>query len=84
MPCPHWYLWGLAVDPDCQGQGIGSWLMKPGVKRAAQQGLPIYLETHDEKNVPFYQKRGFNLVRSERVPSANLPFWCMVRQPDLE
>ena len=81
LPGPHWYLWGLAVDPDCQGQGLGTTVMQPGLTRADQQGLPVYLETHDEKNIAYYQKRGFDLVRSERVPGIDLPFWCFVRQP---
>ena len=81
MPGPHWYLWGLAVDPDCQGQGMGTELMQPGLARADQQHLPCYLETHDEKNIAYYQKRGFEMVRSERVPGMDLPFWCFVRQP---
>jgi GNAT superfamily N-acetyltransferase len=81
MPGPHWYLWGLGVDLDRQGQGIGTQLMEPGLTRADQQGLPTYLETHDEQNIAYYQKRGFELVRSERVPSIDLPFWCLVHQP---
>ncbi len=81
MPGPHWYLWGLAVDPDYQGQGIGTRLMEPGLAKADQQGLPTYLETHDDKNIPFYQRRGFELVRSESVPGVNLSFWCFVHQP---
>jgi hypothetical protein len=81
MPGPHWYLWALAVDPDCQGQGIGVWLMEPGLWLADQQGLPIYLETHDINNIAFYKKRGFELIRSECVPGIDLPFWCLVRQP---
>jgi hypothetical protein len=55
--------------------------MEPGLARADQQGLPCYLETHDEKNIPYYQKRGFELVRAEHVPGVGLPFWCFVRQP---
>ncbi len=82
MPDPHWFLWGLAVDPDCQGQGIGTSLMEPGIKRGDQQGLPIYLETHEEKNVAYYQDRGFELVRTDRVPGIGLAFWCLVRLPE--
>jgi ribosomal protein S18 acetylase RimI-like enzyme len=81
MPGAHWYLWAIAVDPDRQGQGIGTILMQPGLEHADAQQLPCYLETHDEKNLPFYQKQGFDMVRSEQVPGSELRFWCFVREP---
>jgi ribosomal protein S18 acetylase RimI-like enzyme len=81
VPGPHWYLWGIAVDPGRQGQGIGTTLMRPGLERADAQHLPCYLETHDEKNVPFYTNRGFDLVRTAQVPGSDLRFWCFLREP---
>jgi hypothetical protein len=81
LPGPHWYLWGLAVEPGQQGQGIGTQLMQPVLERADAAHLPCYLETHDQKNVAYYSKRGFELARSENLPGYDLPFWCMVRQP---
>jgi GNAT superfamily N-acetyltransferase len=81
LPEPHWYLWGLTTDPAQQGKGIGTQLLQPILERADAGRLPCYLETHDQKNVAFYGKRGFELVRSENLPGYDLPFWCMVRQP---
>ncbi len=81
MPGPHWYLWAVAVDPDQQGKGIGTALMQPGLQRADAQRLPCYVETHDERNIPFYRKHGFDLVRTEPVPGSDLRFWCFVREP---
>jgi ribosomal protein S18 acetylase RimI-like enzyme len=78
---PHWYLWGLAVDPDRQGEGIGSMLMRPGLESAGAQHLPCYLETHSERNGAFYTKFGFNLVRTVQVPGSDLCFWCFLREP---
>lgn len=78
---PHWYLWGVAVDPDHQGKGIGNFLLKPGLNRADSDQLPCYLETHDPDNISYYQKRGFDLIRSQKVPHTNLRFWCFLRQP---
>jgi len=81
LPGPHWYLWGLTTDPGQQGKGIGTQLLQPVLERADAGRLPCYLETHDHKNVAFYNKRCFELVRSENLPGYDLPFWCMVRQP---
>ena len=81
LPEPHWYLWGLTTDPSQQGKGIGTQLLQPVLERADAGCLPCYLETHDQKNVAYYSKRGFELVRSENLPGYDLPFWCMVRQP---
>ena len=78
---PHYYLWWLAVEPAKQGQGIGSALLAPGLAEADQRRLPVYLETHAEKNVDYYQKRGFTLARKANVAKYNLPFWCMVKEP---
>jgi ribosomal protein S18 acetylase RimI-like enzyme len=81
LPVPHWYLWGIAVDPEKQGKGIGKILIQPGLDHADAQKLPCYLETHDEKIFPFYLKRGFEIVRKVQIPDSDLYFWCFVRQP---
>ena len=78
---PHWYLWGIAVDPDQQGKGIGRTLLQPGLGKADAVQLPCYLETHDEGNLPYYAKYGFELVRNEEVPDSDLRFWCFLREP---
>lgn len=78
---PHVYLWGLAVDPDQQHRGIGAALMQPILAQADSERLPLYLETHDERNVRYYQQYGFDLILSTRLPAYELAIWCMSRQP---
>lgn len=79
-PGPHWYLWLLGVEPEFQGQGIGSRLIQPILARADQEGLPCYLETQTEENVAFYQKRGFEVVSDGVVPGHGIRAWTMLRE----
>ncbi len=78
---PHWYLFILGVDPPRQGQGLGGALMAPVLARADAEGLPCYLETMKTRNVPFYQKHGFEVVVEDDVPGGGLHFWTMKRSP---
>jgi ribosomal protein S18 acetylase RimI-like enzyme len=78
---PHMYLWGLAIDPAHKRQGIGSALLQPLLDKADAQKMPVYLETHDENNVAYYQKHRFDLIHSDRIPKFDLPIWCMLREP---
>ena len=81
VPGKHWYLWGLGVKPSRQGQGIGGMLMQPVLARADSDRLPCYLETTNEKNVPFYEKHGFKVVCEGNVPRHALHIWAMLREP---
>jgi ribosomal protein S18 acetylase RimI-like enzyme len=81
VPGPHWYLWGLGVEPARQGQGIGSRLIAPVLAQADRQGLPCYLETETENNMAFYEKQGFHVVSDGLVPGQSLRIWTLLREP---
>ena len=78
---PHYYLWGVAVDPAEQGKGIGDALIRSFLARTDAEGMPVYLETHDRRNVGYYERHGFELVLQTSIPKHDLPIWCMRRQP---
>ncbi|NLI54543.1 MAG: GNAT family N-acetyltransferase [Clostridiales bacterium] len=80
---PHYYLWGLAVDPAKQRGGSGTALLKTLFEKTDREGLPIYLETHRFENVAYYEQRGFHLIHTGTMPGDDLPFWCMLREPNL-
>ena len=80
MPEPHWYLMVLGVDPPRQGQGVGGALIAPILARADAAKLPCYLETQKTKNVPFYQKHGFEVVVEDDIPDGP-HYWTMKRAP---
>ncbi len=61
---PHYYLWGLAVDPANKGKGVGSELTQQVIELSDRDNIPIYLETHDERNVVYYQKFDFKFNRT--------------------
>ncbi len=78
---PHWYLYGLGVDPSCQGQGIGQALLQPILAQADRDHLPCYLDTNNERNIPFYERSGFEVVLQGRADPAGPRVWGMLRQP---
>ena len=77
---PHWYLSVLSVEPQSQGLGHGSALMKPGLERADAAGSGAWLETQRQANVGFYERFGFELVEQIMV-DGELPIWLMWREP---
>ena len=79
-PFKHWYLDGLGVDPDYQGKGYASTLLKAMFARIDKERLPCYLETQDEKNLPIYQHYGFKVVEESIVPNTKVTNWAMLRE----
>ena len=77
MPQPHWYLFMLGVSPAYQRQGIGSLLLQPILNKADKEGLPCYLETSTQGGVRFYQRLGFEVVRTGGLK--DLKFWTLKR-----
>ena len=79
VPEKHWYLYVLGVDPEYQGQGYASQLLKPMLERLDREGLPAYLETNKERNVTLYQHFGFDVVEESIPPGTDLVTWAMKR-----
>jgi GNAT superfamily N-acetyltransferase len=76
----HLYLAVLGVDPDLQGTGVGSRLIRPGLDLCDREGLPAYLETGRERNLAFYGRHGFRVLDELRLP-AGPPVWFLWREP---
>ena len=74
----HWYLAIIGVDPNYQGKGFASILLKYLI--STSDSYPIYLETFVEKNVPIYEHFNFKVVEIATVPDANIPIWAMLRK----
>lgn len=78
---PHWYLWLLAVDPPFQGKGIGGELLRSPLQEADRSRQACYLETARERNVSFYLRFGFRILRDERMGRDGPRFWTLLRAP---
>jgi GNAT superfamily N-acetyltransferase len=80
-PERYWYLQILGVDPDFQGQGYSSRLLKPMLEWVEREALPCFLETQLETNVPLYEHFGFRVVEAGIIPGGNIKSWAMVKKP---
>lgn len=78
---PHYYLLALGVEPDLQGHGIGAQLIAPILERCDREGVPAYLESSKERNVPFYERAGFKVTEEMVVPRGGPKIWLMWRDP---
>ncbi len=76
---PHWYLAAIAVEPEHQGRGIGSNLMAPLLAQADAEGVPCWLDTHQEQNVRLYQRHGFRVAERTVPRGHEIPVYGMLR-----
>ncbi|MFI9553319.1 GNAT family N-acetyltransferase [Nonomuraea endophytica] len=73
---PHWYLAQIGTDPALQGTGVGGALLRSGLARCA--GLPVYLESSKETNIPIYERFGFAVTSEIKLPDGPA-VWGMLR-----
>lgn len=69
----------LAVDPRMQHHGIAALLMNEAIDYANNHRMMISLETHNKKNLPFYQQFGFKVYG---IMKKNFPLeqYCLIRE----
>jgi ribosomal protein S18 acetylase RimI-like enzyme len=77
---PHWYLDVIAVDPAQQGRGIGGALLRAVHARAAADGAPTVLLTHQPTNLPIYDRHGYVVV-CQRTTRSGPRWWGLRRNP---
>lgn len=77
---PHWYLMSIGVDPYHQNAGLGGVLMKHVLPRSDADGIFAYLESSNPRNVPFYERHGFEVTKVIQVGTSPT-FTLMVREP---
>ena len=67
---PHWYLPLIGVDPVRQGQHLGDKLMAHALARCDADRSPAYLESSNPRNIPLYQRHGFEVMGTIQVGSS--------------
>jgi ribosomal protein S18 acetylase RimI-like enzyme len=75
----HYYLWFLGVDPEHQGRGFGSELLRSLTAKADSDKMPCYLETDRERNVGLYRRHGFEVLGQSVVAGMDAQMWFMRR-----
>jgi GNAT superfamily N-acetyltransferase len=57
---PSWFVHHLFVEPRCQGQGIGSFLLRHVSALAGSHPLSLKCQTENRAAIRFYERRGFH------------------------
>jgi ribosomal protein S18 acetylase RimI-like enzyme len=70
----------ISVDPPCQGSGIGSALLTHGLSVCDREGRLAYLDCTNPKNLPLYQRHGFEVLGTIKV-GGHQPMYPMLRRP---
>jgi ribosomal protein S18 acetylase RimI-like enzyme len=77
---PHWFLPFVGVDPLQQGKGFGSALLQHTLIQCDRDSKLAYLESSNPKNIPLYQRHGFEVLGTIQVgPSPTI--FPMLRRP---
>jgi ribosomal protein S18 acetylase RimI-like enzyme len=77
---PHWFLPFMGVDPSQQGQGFGSALLQHTLIQCDRDSELVYLESTNPKNIPLYQRHGFEVLGTIQVGTSPSIF-PMLRRP---
>lgn len=67
---PHWYLPLIGTDPAKQGKGYGSMLLEYALALCDRENKQAYLESSNPKNIPLYERFGFEVVGEIQVGSS--------------
>jgi len=75
---PHYYLNTVGVKPDLVGRGHGAAIIQYTLDLADRTSEPCYLESSSPRNIPLYQRLGFEVVNEIVMPNGPT-MWSMWR-----
>jgi GNAT superfamily N-acetyltransferase len=70
----------LGTRPSARGRGLASRVLARGLERCDREGLLCVLDTSNEANLPFYERRGFRITQRVQLPNGPTA-WSLVREP---
>jgi predicted N-acetyltransferase YhbS len=71
----------IGSDPTVRGQGFGQDLMRSRLDRCDAEHAPVYLESSNPANVPYYERFGFEATGEIPLPDGGPVMWPMWRAP---
>jgi GNAT superfamily N-acetyltransferase len=77
---PHWYLGYLGTRSDRQGEGLGTQMLREVLAGPDTSGVPAYLESSNERNLPLYERHGFRVVGELKALGHGPTIWRMWRE----
>jgi GNAT superfamily N-acetyltransferase len=77
---PHWHLPLVGVDPARQNHGLGAALLIQKLTECDRDQLPVYLEATSPRNVPLYERHGFEALATIQLGTSP-PITPMLRRP---
>lgn len=78
---PHAYVAILGTAAEERGRGLASALLRVAVTRSEAHGVPLRLETADERNLSFYARHGFETADEAVVSGGGPRLWALRRAP---
>jgi GNAT superfamily N-acetyltransferase len=76
-----WYLSIAGIKPGAQGGGMGTRLLSHGLAAADWAGAISFLETFNERSLPFYRRQGYEVAAKYFEPVTSADYWLMTRAP---
>jgi GNAT superfamily N-acetyltransferase len=76
----HRHLAFVCTRPENQGQGLGTALIRDGLRRCDAAGHPAYLEATSDRNRMLYERLGFHVTSRIELPGGP-SMWGMWREP---
>jgi ribosomal protein S18 acetylase RimI-like enzyme len=77
----HFYLAFVGLEPERQGRGLGTALLRRILDRCDEDGMPCYLEASAPRNRACYERQGFEVTEEFHFPRGGPPSWRMWREP---